>query len=215
MNQPLVELTNSELQQRSLDYLCIVRFIETSKAGYPILVKFAEVADIYAKGDAGKNKLTHLAAFGKSEKSMKAAHLLLEELRVGSFKYTLFAAGKVQNEKGRLINMLACWSDAIQLGDTRAHCYTTMDNPHIKPPSGMGLTISLLDPLKDDPVVDERWRLPCRHVEGFIERGPFDEVTPQARIEAAAVRRCAHLCPLFEPEKFERIMEVTEPKRYW
>lgn len=210
---------DTKLATLTHDQLCAVKFEQSSKPSYERVLRLAKKSSLYFEKEIGdrRKKLVHLAVFSRSIADAKLAYALLEEMRVTSFKFTLFASGRIQKNKNALLNMLDCFSQSLAAKDYRAHCHVIAEDllDCSRPGKATSLNFSLFDPPDDPPEKSEAWRLPCQMLDGFVTLNVHDEASPQDKLQAAANKRCVDLCPRFRPEDFKLIKQVSKGKRYW
>jgi len=197
---PDLTLSDNALAFESDGYLCAIKFEEAPrKANYKTLVAMMKRADRYFEQEIGENKkkLVHFAAFKKSKDGARLAYQVLEELRVTSWRFSLFANERLQKNKYALLNTLDCYNQAVRCKNHKAHCHTERETWKAR------LVISE----ESEP----RWLIPCQQVAPFVDL-TRKGIAPDDALDAAAISRNVNLCPLYDASEF-RLIDGDTPKR--
>lgn len=212
----LITLDDSAVAKQTKDFFCAIRFDSNKKANFEAVVKMCKKASFFAEEIVGKKSM-FLVGFAATKAETKLASVVTSELHSASWKYTLFANGRVQKNKWAFLNTLDCMAVAADCKDHRAHCHKILENPFDVPSGSM--TVSFGGPAEKEPP-PELWLLPCAELDGHVN---FDKrllADPAAQLDAAAVKRNVHRCPFYRPEDFKKIEQVEEKKapkgkRFW
>lgn len=201
--------TDLDIALNTANFLCAIKFQESRKAAYPAIVKLCKRAPLYLEAELGekKKKKFHLAAFDRSREGAKLAYAILEEMRLSSFKYSLFANERIQKNKYALLNMLDCFIQASRCKNKKAHCHMVTTSLFERADTGIKLSFD-----DDDPEDGPEWILPCKHLDGFLDLSKTKE-SPKDVLESVAIQRNVNLCPLFDPDEFGPV-DDSGPK-FW
>jgi hypothetical protein len=190
------------------ELLCAVKFAKNKKRNFAAVVGIASKADIFLQSESA-----YLAGFSKTKEQAKLAMAIMEEMRVGSWTYILFAQGRVQIKKAALLNVLDCFGAASRLKDHTKHCHKIFDRPRAH-----FLEATTFKVFQEGEEEAEAWRLPCQMLEGHIGYSEHEMDDPKPTMDAVAERRLAKSCPYFSLDAFEVIPnkpKITKGKRYW
>ena len=213
-----LKFPDRRIAEETKELLCAVKWVENRKANHASVVSIARKADIYLEA-VNEGKRSFLAGFSKSKDQARLAMAVLEEMRIASWKYVLFAGGRVQIKKFGFLNMLDCAGTAARLRTPERHCHKIFDQPRSHFIDDGRLTIKITG--DDEPEEPEAWLIPCRELEGHFQLSTHEFDDPRVRLEimeAAAERRQLTSCPFFDLSSFRTISnkaKVTAPKRYW
>lgn len=195
-----------------------MRFDSNRKANFERVKKMCAKASYFIEEPAGKKSM-FLVVFEKTAEQVRLASAITSELHSASWKYTLFANGRVQRNKHALLNTLDCMAVASRCKDHRAHCHQILEDPFEETERPIGLTFSIFNVSEESDEPKEFWTLPCKMLDGFVKFDRRLKANPAAQLDAAAVARNVNLCPFFAPSEFKLAKLVYPKKRkgkaYW
>lgn len=195
MSKTPIKLDDKALSKNSDGLLCALKFITNKKKNYAHVIDLCKRADSYAEVDG-----QHAVMFYRTKEGARLAAIVIEEMRIAGWKFTIFANGQIQTNKFRLVNMLDCYSTASSMRNPKAHCHYVIEDPY-----------NDADPEDTKPPT---MLVHCQYAKDFFNL-PRRNVDPDSAFEAAAIERCANLCPAFKPIELKVTTGVKGPKRYW
>lgn len=202
--------SDSLIARETASLFCAIRFDANRKKNFEAVLRMCRRASVFIEDDG-----MYLVAFQKTKEDTRLVSVITSELHSASWRYTLFANGRVQKNKWAFLNTLDCMVVASKCKDPRAHCHMIIDDPFGETLRAAKLKISLD---KSEDADSEQWVLPCQQLDGFVKFDRRLKADPAAQLDAAAVKRNVHTCPFFDPTEFKRLKTLgSKPKvkRYW
>jgi hypothetical protein len=188
-----------DMLEASTDALVAIAFNKSTSPSYQVVVGLARAAADYREFILG-TKVVHFAAFARSRADAARARALLSY--VGGWKgVQVFAGGRLVQEFWSTLKVLDCYLTASGCDDWRAHCYEVMDDPATKEPQihGVALAISIVTtPIYKKQIEVDQYVFPCRQIFPQFRFEPNHPASPQAQIQAEAVRSGCDWCPNFD-----------------
>ncbi len=155
------------------------------------MVEIAEKAKRYGEATLG-GRLFHCAVFGREKEQASAAVMVIENVK--DWKGTqIFVGGRPLDRFYNVESTVKCYLNSTDAIDRNAYCnfiYTDVADES-----------SLFEWVRNG-----KYLVPCRQLQGFVRevvRHPIG--TPEADIQAAAIRRGCFWCPNFEAKTFRHI----------
>ena len=202
--RPPLQLTDPF--RASIDALLVVAFARSNSKNYAFAVSVAETADQYAIIPIG-GKPMHVVAFGMNPADAGRAVVLLNF--TATWKGTLiFSRGKMVQSGYLIMPVLECYMQSCSCRDTKAHCQSVIDDPHLERPQNisMAFTIRLSDAprLKRNIEIDQ-YAFPCKFLSRYFRLERYHLSSPQDQIQAAGVQHGCDICPNFDPDQFRKV----------
>jgi hypothetical protein len=176
-----------------------------SKA-YPLAVNIARGASKYEELEID-GKLVHFVYFEKSRADAGRAQALVRYIS-GWKGVQVFAGGRLAQNTWRVVEVLDCYLSACGCTDWKAHCFKVVDDPFIDEPEDQSLSfsVSIDEPAKPKRAVTiDRFIFPCSLLHPRFRFQIDHPSTPEAQIQAAAVRMSYDWCPKFEAGAYEKV----------
>lgn len=182
--------------------LVSIIFLKSPSHSYRYAVSIARNAHKYLEDDAEGYPI-HYAVFSRSREGASLALTLLGLIE-GWQGSQVYAGGVLQPNLKIVALVIQCYLKALQTNDTEAYCHVTMENP---------FRGSIEDCMTIEQVLDITGRVsgdyhthlsPCRFLSHMILR-PGHPASIDDQIQAHAVYRGCHFCPLLDIKAFKKI----------
>ena len=184
----------------------VMIFPKNRSALYQAAVSLARLANSYAESGS-EGSIYHYAAFDLSRHQAQIALSVMRYmLDISGFQ--LFIRGKLVAAPSNSAKALACYLDALECADSRAHCHAVATEDHIfegtRPENPFSLSLdSITAPVTGQ---NQMYIFPCRllfndHFKIYRQHPS----TEQNQIQAGAIQRGCDFCPLFNQHDLKRL----------
>lgn len=180
------------------DTLIGIIFPKTTALAYPAMLALANRAMRHTEtADAGKRY--HLVAFAHGLESALDAVSLLEHARKLA-GVQVFAKGRPCRDVDRVIEVLQCYCNAETCTSSISWCRQVIRAPMMA--GSLPAASVEIGPLQRQKARERfpQWLFPCRFLnESAFTVDPRHPDPYESQIDAGAVKRGCHWCPLFSP----------------
>jgi hypothetical protein len=197
------------IAKKSAHYFCAVKFQTNRKANFQSVLKLCRRKAEVIEAPLDAKTSAYVVLFASNHAMIKLAAAVIDEIRTENWKFTVFAGGRI-TARYLVTNLINCYLQAKQCRNHKSHC-TIVDVPFTEDDTRLKLNLDK----SGDPVLDEEWLIPCRHMNHLLRLKRSDPIPPAERFEAAAIEAGVTICPFFTSEGFAPIKKIAKAKRFW
>lgn len=200
-------LPSTDFRKGEEPELVTIVFGKSNSYYYKYALKTAYDSDHFENlDDLDVGLLGHQASYKQSRESAVKALALLTI--VSGWKSTRVSHnGNLFANKYQLMETLRCYITGTLCNDYRAHCHTPVSMREARDLDYYA-KITMDDILHNMESGPEReaYIIPCKRVAGSLNyREIMPDIKMSDRVQAAAIEKCCHFCPLFDETKTRKL----------